>query len=47
MTPPRFSDKLGGVLAGVIAASTTATLGYAAFVWFEKGERLKKKSTTA
>jgi len=41
-------SKLGGlpgdVLAGAIAASTTAIMGYAAIVWFEKGERLTSES---
>ena len=41
-------SKLGGlpgdVLAGAIAASTTATMGYAATVWFEKGERLTNEA---
>jgi small GTP-binding protein len=37
-------SKLGGppgwVLAAAIAASTTAVMGYAAAIWFERGERL-------
>jgi small GTP-binding protein len=37
-------SKLGGppgwALAAAIAASTTAAMGYAAMLWFEKGERL-------
>jgi GTPase len=37
-------SKLGGipgwVLSAVIAASTTAALGYASAIWFEKGERI-------
>jgi small GTP-binding protein len=37
-------SKLGGppgwVLAAAIAASTTAVMGYAAALWFERGERL-------
>lgn len=41
-------SKLGGlpgdVLASAIAASTTASMGYAAIVWFEKGERLTNAS---
>ena len=41
-------SKLGGlpgdVLASAIAASTTASMGYAAIVWFEKGERLTNES---
>ena len=41
-------SKLGGlpgdVLAGAVAASTTAIMGYAAIVWFEKGERLTNQS---
>jgi GTPase len=41
-------SKLGGlpgdVLASAIAASTTASMGYAAVVWFAKGERLTNAS---
>jgi small GTP-binding protein len=41
-------SKLGGVpgwlLSAMIAASTTAALGYAACIWFEKGERLSSKT---
>lgn len=40
-------SKLGGVpgwaLSSAIAASTTVALGYAASLWFEKGERLNKE----
>jgi small GTP-binding protein len=39
--------KLGGppgwALAAAIAASTTAAMGYAATVWFERGERLTRE----
>jgi small GTP-binding protein len=39
-------SKLGGVpgwlLSSAIAASTTVAMGYAASVWFEKGERLSR-----
>ena len=39
--------KLGGppgwALAAAIAASTTAAMGYAATLWFEKGERLTRE----
>ena len=41
-------SKLGGVpgwlLSSAIAASTTVALGYAASLWFERGERLSKDS---
>ena len=41
-------SKLGGlpgyVLAAAIAASTTAVMGYASIVWFEKGEKLTSES---
>jgi hypothetical protein len=37
-------SKLGGppgwILAAAIASSTTAVMGYAAALWFERGERL-------
>ena len=40
-------SKLGGppgwALAAAIAASTTAAMGYAATVWFERGERLTRE----
>jgi small GTP-binding protein len=39
-------SKLGGppgwALAAAIAASTTAAMGYAAMLWFEKGERMTR-----
>jgi len=39
-------SKLGGppgwVLAAAVAAGTTTAMGYAAVVWFERGERLSK-----
>lgn len=39
-------SKLGGVpgwiLASAIASATTAAMGYAAIIWFEKGERLSR-----
>ena len=41
-------SKLGGVpgwlLSSAIAASTTVAIGYAASVWFEKGERISQKT---
>ncbi len=41
-------SKLGGVpgwlLSSAIAAATTVAMGYAASVWFEKGERLNQKT---
>jgi hypothetical protein len=41
-------SKLGGVpgwiLSAVIAASTTIALGYAASIWFEKGEQLSTQT---
>lgn len=41
-------SKLGGVpgwiLSSAIAASTTVAIGYAASVWFEKGERISQES---
>ena len=41
-------SKLGGVpgwlLAAAIAASTTVAMGYAATIWFEKGERVSRQS---
>jgi small GTP-binding protein len=41
-------SKLGGppgwLLAAVIASSTTAVMGYAAIVWFERGEKLSGES---
>lgn len=41
-------SKLGGIpgwmLGAAIAASTTTVMGYAATVWFEKGERLSSQS---
>ncbi len=41
-------SKLGGVpgwlLSAIIAASTTAALGYAACIWFESGEKLSSKA---
>ena len=41
-------SKLGGlpgyVLAAAIAASTTAVMGYASIVWFQKGEKLTSES---
>ena len=40
-------SKLGGVpgwlLSSAIAASTTVAMGYAASVWFEKGQRISQK----
>lgn len=36
----RLGGPPGWVLAAAIAASTTAALGYAAAVWFERGEKL-------
>lgn len=41
-------SKLGGIpgwlLSSAIAAATTVALGYAAAVWFEKGERISQKT---
>jgi len=41
-------SKLGGVpgwlLSSAIAASTTVAMGYAASVWFEKGERISQET---
>ena len=41
-------SKLGGVpgwlLSSAVAASTTVAMGYAAVVWFEKGERLTNEN---
>jgi uncharacterized protein (DUF697 family) len=41
-------SKLGGLpgwlLAAAIASSTTVVMGYAAAIWFEKGERLSNES---
>lgn len=41
-------SKLGGVpgwlLSSAIAASTTVAIGYAASVWFEKGERISQET---
>jgi len=41
-------SKLGGVpgwlLSSAIAASTTVAMGYAASIWFEKGERISQES---
>jgi small GTP-binding protein len=41
-------SKLGGppgwVLAAAVAAGTTTAMGYAAAVWFERGERLSKEA---
>jgi uncharacterized protein (DUF697 family) len=41
-------SKLGGppgwLLAAAIASSTTAVMGYAAIVWFERGEKLSGES---
>jgi uncharacterized protein (DUF697 family) len=43
-------SKLGGVpgwlLAASIATSTTVAMGYAATVWFEKGEKVSRQSLT-
>jgi GTPase len=43
-------SKLGGIpgwmLGAAIAASTTTVMGYAATVWFEKGERLSGETMT-
>ncbi len=41
-------SKLGGVpgwlLSSAIAASTTVAMGYAACIWFEKGERISREA---
>lgn len=41
-------SKLGGIpgwlLSAAIAASTTVAMGYAASIWFEKGERLSQET---
>ena len=36
----KFGGLPGDILAGIIAASTTAVMGIAAIRWFERGERL-------
>ena len=38
----KFGGLPGWMLASAIAASTTVAMGYAAAVWFEKGERLSQ-----
>jgi small GTP-binding protein len=44
-------SKLGGVpgwvLSAAIAASTTVAMGYAAAIWFEKGEKVSRASLNA
>jgi hypothetical protein len=41
-------SKLGGppgwLLAAAIAAGTTTAMGYAAAAWFERGERISRRS---
>lgn len=42
--------KLGGppawLVAAAVAAGTTVALGYAAIIWFERGERLSREATS-
>lgn len=40
----KFGGPPGWVLAASIAATTTVVMGYAAILWFERGERLTSKS---
>jgi len=37
----------GWVLSAAIAASTTVAMGYAAAIWFEKGEKVSRASLNA
>jgi uncharacterized protein (DUF697 family) len=39
----KFGGVPGWMLAAAIAASTTVAMGYAAAVWFERGERLSQE----
>ena len=40
----KFGGIPGWMLASAIAASTTVAMGYAASVWFERGERLSQRA---
>lgn len=40
----KFAGLPGWILAASIAASTTVVMGYAASVWFERGERVSKEA---
>ncbi len=41
----KFGGPPGWLLAAGVAAGTTAAMGYAAAVWFERGERLSREAT--
>lgn len=43
----KFGGVPGWMLAAAIAASTTVAMGYAAAVWFERGERLSQERIKA
>ena len=42
----KFGGIPGWLLAAAVASSTTVAMGYAAVIWFEKGERLSSENLT-
>jgi len=43
----KFGGLPGWVLSAAIASSTTVVMGYASVIWFEKGEKLSRRTITA
>lgn len=42
----KFGGPPGWVVSAAVAAATTATMGYAAILWFSRGERLTRERAT-
>lgn len=40
----KFGGPPGWLLAAAVAAGTTTTMGYAAAIWFERGEKISRKT---